>query len=96
MRPISLGHSGAAGPRPITQSELATALALASTPDSSAVTPTTSSQVRICRCDGNILLLPRLSQWSRVVLLFSLPLWVFDSGRLLQQCGSDACRDPSQ
>uniref|UniRef100_A0A8C6KPL3 Ubiquitin-like protein 7 n=1 Tax=Nothobranchius furzeri TaxID=105023 RepID=A0A8C6KPL3_NOTFU len=45
VRPVSLGHSGAAGPRPITQSELATALALASTPDSSAVTPTTSSQV---------------------------------------------------
>jgi len=45
MRPVSLSHSGATGPRPITQSELATALALASTPDSSAVTPTTSSQV---------------------------------------------------
>lgn len=45
MRPVSLGHSGATGPRPITQSELATALALASTPESSAVTPTTSSQV---------------------------------------------------
>ena len=30
-RPASLGYSGAAGPRPITQSELATALALAST-----------------------------------------------------------------
>uniref|UniRef100_A0A8C3AP38 Ubiquitin-like protein 7 n=1 Tax=Cyclopterus lumpus TaxID=8103 RepID=A0A8C3AP38_CYCLU len=44
MRPVSLSHSGATGPRPITQSELATALALASTPDSSAVTPTTSSQ----------------------------------------------------
>uniref|UniRef100_A0A8D3C8S5 Ubiquitin-like protein 7 n=1 Tax=Scophthalmus maximus TaxID=52904 RepID=A0A8D3C8S5_SCOMX len=44
MRPVSLSHSGAAGPRPITQSELATALALASTPDSSAVTPTTASQ----------------------------------------------------
>ncbi|XP_041641551.1 ubiquitin-like protein 7 isoform X1 [Cheilinus undulatus] len=44
MRPVSLGHSGATGPRPITQSELATALALASTPDSSAVTPTTASQ----------------------------------------------------
>ncbi|XP_068594744.1 ubiquitin-like protein 7 [Brachionichthys hirsutus] len=44
MRPVSLNHSGAAGPRPITQSELATALALASTPESSAVTPTTSSQ----------------------------------------------------
>uniref|UniRef100_A0A3B4EZ19 Ubiquitin-like protein 7 n=1 Tax=Pundamilia nyererei TaxID=303518 RepID=A0A3B4EZ19_9CICH len=42
MRPVSLSHSGATGPRPITQSELATALALASTPDSSAVTPTTS------------------------------------------------------
>lgn len=34
-RPASLGYSGAAGPRPITQSELATALALASTPESS-------------------------------------------------------------
>lgn len=44
IRPVSLSHSGAAGPRPITQSELATALALASTPDSSAVTPTTASQ----------------------------------------------------
>ncbi|XP_063738170.1 ubiquitin-like protein 7 isoform X1 [Eleginops maclovinus] len=44
IRPVSLSHSGATGPRPITQSELATALALASTPDSSAVTPTTSSQ----------------------------------------------------
>ncbi|XP_076012319.1 ubiquitin-like protein 7 [Genypterus blacodes] len=44
VRPVSLSHSGAAGPRPITQSELATALALASTPDSSAVTPTTASQ----------------------------------------------------
>uniref|UniRef100_A0A668AWJ6 Ubiquitin-like protein 7 n=1 Tax=Myripristis murdjan TaxID=586833 RepID=A0A668AWJ6_9TELE len=43
-RPVSLSHSGATGPRPITQSELATALALASTPDSSAVTPTTASQ----------------------------------------------------
>uniref|UniRef100_H3D339 Ubiquitin-like protein 7 n=1 Tax=Tetraodon nigroviridis TaxID=99883 RepID=H3D339_TETNG len=31
MRPVSLGHSGA-GPRPITQSELATALALATRP----------------------------------------------------------------
>uniref|UniRef100_A0A3Q4A8B8 Ubiquitin-like protein 7 n=1 Tax=Mola mola TaxID=94237 RepID=A0A3Q4A8B8_MOLML len=41
----SVSHSaGATGPRPITQSELATALALASTPDSSAVTPTTSNQ----------------------------------------------------
>lgn len=47
MRPVSLSHSGATGPRPITQSELATALALASTPDSSAVTPTTASQVRV-------------------------------------------------
>ncbi|XP_028679197.1 ubiquitin-like protein 7a isoform X2 [Erpetoichthys calabaricus] len=43
-RPASLGYSGATGPRPITQSELATALALASTPESSAVTPTTSNQ----------------------------------------------------
>ncbi|XP_034042580.1 ubiquitin-like protein 7b isoform X2 [Thalassophryne amazonica] len=42
IRPVSLNHSGATGPRPITQSELATALALASTPDSSAVTPTTA------------------------------------------------------
>ncbi|KAG7281390.1 hypothetical protein CRUP_020802 [Coryphaenoides rupestris] len=46
VRPVSLSHSGATGPRPITQSELATALALASTPDSSAATPTTNSQVR--------------------------------------------------
>nr|XP_023673148.1 ubiquitin-like protein 7 [Paramormyrops kingsleyae] len=43
-RPASLGYSGAVGPRPITQSELATALALASTPESSAVTPTTGNQ----------------------------------------------------
>uniref|UniRef100_A0A8C9W761 Ubiquitin-like protein 7 n=1 Tax=Scleropages formosus TaxID=113540 RepID=A0A8C9W761_SCLFO len=40
----TLGYSGAVGPRPITQSELATALALASTPESSAVTPTTGNQ----------------------------------------------------
>lgn len=51
MRPVSLGHSGATGPRPITQSELATALALASTPESSAVTPTTSTQVRLCETE---------------------------------------------
>uniref|UniRef100_A0A672S5S8 Ubiquitin-like protein 7 n=1 Tax=Sinocyclocheilus grahami TaxID=75366 RepID=A0A672S5S8_SINGR len=44
MRPASLGYNGAVGPRPITQSELATALALASTPESSAVTPTTGNQ----------------------------------------------------
>lgn len=44
VRPVSLSHNGATGPRPITQSELATALALASTPDSSAATPTTNSQ----------------------------------------------------
>ncbi|KAJ3593083.1 hypothetical protein NHX12_005420 [Muraenolepis orangiensis] len=44
VRPVSLSHSGATGPRPITQSELATALALASTPDSSAATPTAASQ----------------------------------------------------
>ncbi|XP_031443316.1 ubiquitin-like protein 7b [Clupea harengus] len=43
-RPASLGHSGATGPRPITQAELATALALASTPESSAATPTTGHQ----------------------------------------------------
>ncbi|MFT7797146.1 ubiquitin-like protein 7 [Arapaima gigas] len=43
-RPASLDYSGAVGPRPITQSELATALALASTPESSAVTPTTGNQ----------------------------------------------------
>jgi len=41
LRPASLAHTGATGPRPITQAELATALALASTPESSAVTPTT-------------------------------------------------------
>lgn len=34
--PTSLGSGGATGPRPITQSELATALALANTPESSA------------------------------------------------------------
>ncbi|KAK7117848.1 hypothetical protein R3I94_023159 [Phoxinus phoxinus] len=44
MRPATLGYNGAVGPRPITQSELATALALASTPESSAVTPTTGNQ----------------------------------------------------
>ncbi|XP_064421897.1 ubiquitin-like protein 7a isoform X2 [Latimeria chalumnae] len=43
-RPLTLGYSGAAGPRPITQSELATALALASTPESSAHTPTPGTQ----------------------------------------------------
>lgn len=43
-RPATLGYSGSVGPRPITQSELATALALASTPESSAVTPTTGAQ----------------------------------------------------
>ncbi|XP_051898666.1 ubiquitin-like protein 7a [Pristis pectinata] len=43
-RPATLGYSGSVGPRPITQSELATALALASTPESSAVTPTTGTQ----------------------------------------------------
>ncbi|KAI4560222.1 hypothetical protein MJT46_012460 [Ovis ammon polii x Ovis aries] len=45
-RPASLGYSGAARPRPITQSELATALALASTPESSSHTPTPGTQVR--------------------------------------------------
>lgn len=44
LRPATLGYSGALGPRPITQSELATALALASTPESSAVTPTIGNQ----------------------------------------------------
>ncbi|XP_076860717.1 ubiquitin-like protein 7a isoform X2 [Brachyhypopomus gauderio] len=44
LRPASLGYRGALGPRPITQNELATALALASTPDSSAVTPTVGNQ----------------------------------------------------
>ncbi|KAL2093390.1 hypothetical protein ACEWY4_010702 [Coilia grayii] len=44
MRPVTLGYSGTLGPRPITQSELATALALASTPESSAATPTTANQ----------------------------------------------------
>ncbi|XP_059105014.1 ubiquitin-like protein 7 [Peromyscus eremicus] len=42
--PASPGYSGAAGPRPITQSELATALALASTPESSSHTPTPGTQ----------------------------------------------------
>lgn len=44
-RPASLGYTGASGPRPITQSELATALALASTPESSSHTPTPGTQV---------------------------------------------------
>ena len=44
-RPASLGYSGAAWPRPITQNELATALALASTPESSSHTPTPGTQV---------------------------------------------------
>ncbi|XP_065139017.1 ubiquitin-like protein 7b isoform X1 [Paramisgurnus dabryanus] len=43
-RPMTLGHNGAMGPRPITQSELASALALASTPESSAITPTLGAQ----------------------------------------------------
>ncbi|XP_014406007.1 PREDICTED: ubiquitin-like protein 7 [Myotis brandtii] len=43
-RPASLGYSGAAGPRPITQSELATALALTSTAESSSHTPTPGTQ----------------------------------------------------
>ncbi|KAL7870858.1 hypothetical protein SRHO_G00083550 [Serrasalmus rhombeus] len=43
-RPMSLGNSGATGPRPITQSELATALALASTPENNTVTPVLGSQ----------------------------------------------------
>ncbi|KAI4885625.1 hypothetical protein NFI96_011806 [Prochilodus magdalenae] len=43
-RPMSLGNSGATGPRPITQSELASALALASTPENSTVAPVPSSQ----------------------------------------------------
>ncbi|MCI4379458.1 hypothetical protein PGIGA_G00228540 [Pangasianodon gigas] len=42
--PTNLSSGGATGPRPITQSELATALALANTPDSSAVTPILGSQ----------------------------------------------------
>lgn len=51
MRPATLGYNGAVGPRPITQSELATALALASTPESSAVTPTTGNQVQCTSID---------------------------------------------
>ncbi|XP_050990275.1 ubiquitin-like protein 7b isoform X2 [Labeo rohita] len=43
-RPMTFGHSGATGPRPITQSELASALALASTPENSGVPPTLSAQ----------------------------------------------------
>ncbi|XP_052008454.1 ubiquitin-like protein 7 [Xyrauchen texanus] len=43
-RPSTLRHSGATGPRPITQSELASALALASTPEGSEVTPTLGGQ----------------------------------------------------
>uniref|UniRef100_A0A4W4F0M3 Ubiquitin-like protein 7 n=2 Tax=Electrophorus electricus TaxID=8005 RepID=A0A4W4F0M3_ELEEL len=44
LRPATLGYSGAVGPRPITQTELATALALASTPDNTAVAPTVGNQ----------------------------------------------------
>ncbi|XP_061414011.1 ubiquitin-like protein 7 isoform X1 [Lethenteron reissneri] len=43
-RPSSLRYAGSSGPRPITQTELATALALASTPGSSANTPTSGLQ----------------------------------------------------
>ncbi|KAL1256429.1 hypothetical protein QQF64_011974 [Cirrhinus molitorella] len=43
-RPMTFGHSGATGPRPITQSELASALALASTPENSGVPQTLSTQ----------------------------------------------------
>ncbi|XP_066541417.1 ubiquitin-like protein 7b [Hoplias malabaricus] len=43
-RPMSLGNGGVSGPRPITQSELATALALASTPDNTTVTPVLGNQ----------------------------------------------------
>ncbi|XP_017321368.1 ubiquitin-like protein 7b isoform X1 [Ictalurus punctatus] len=42
--PTNLSGGGATGPRPITQSELATALALANTPESSAATPILGSQ----------------------------------------------------
>lgn len=42
---MTLGHNGAMGPRPITQSELASALALASTPESSGIPPTLGAQV---------------------------------------------------
>lgn len=56
-RPASLGYSGAAGPRPITQSELATALALASTPESSSHTPTPGTQV--WRQGGKVVLGPQ-------------------------------------
>ncbi|KAK3548846.1 hypothetical protein QTP70_021041 [Hemibagrus guttatus] len=42
--PTNLSSGGATGPRPITQTELATALALANTPESSAVTPILGSQ----------------------------------------------------
>uniref|UniRef100_A0AAY5E7K2 Ubiquitin-like protein 7 n=1 Tax=Electrophorus electricus TaxID=8005 RepID=A0AAY5E7K2_ELEEL len=44
LAPATLGYSGAVGPRPITQTELATALALASTPDNTAVAPTVGNQ----------------------------------------------------
>uniref|UniRef100_A0A672K5W7 Ubiquitin-like protein 7 n=1 Tax=Sinocyclocheilus grahami TaxID=75366 RepID=A0A672K5W7_SINGR len=46
-RPLTFGHSGATGPRPITQSELASALALASTPESSGVSSSGASGARV-------------------------------------------------
>ncbi|XP_027035053.2 ubiquitin-like protein 7b [Tachysurus fulvidraco] len=42
--PTNLNNGGATGPRPITQSELASALALANSPESNAVTPNLGSQ----------------------------------------------------
>ncbi|XP_060733416.1 ubiquitin-like protein 7b isoform X2 [Tachysurus vachellii] len=42
--PTNLNNGGATGPRPITQSELASALALANSPESNAVTPNPGSQ----------------------------------------------------
>ncbi|KAJ1070059.1 hypothetical protein K5549_021289, partial [Capra hircus] len=52
------GAGGAAGPRPITQSELATALALASTPESSSHTPTPGTQGHSSGTSPNVLQRP--------------------------------------
>ncbi|XP_078478061.1 ubiquitin-like protein 7 isoform X1 [Lampetra planeri] len=51
-RPSSLRYAGSSGPRPITQTELATALALASTPGSSANTPTSGLQASTATSPG--------------------------------------------
>lgn len=102
MRPVSLGHSGATGPRPITQSELATALALASTPDSNAVTPTSASQVRqrkltwiycLLFIKGRILVPAKTWQLCDSVLSFSLIKMDPSSGAAPMPAGTPVSND---